>query len=550
MKLSKRALAFITILAVYLSACSGDNQSSVAAGPEAKTTFDIVIANGRVIDPETDLDAIRNVGIKDGVIAAISTEVLSGERLIDASEHIVSPGFVDTHNHGAVTPHGGKLSLRGGVTTAMDLEAGSMNIADWYAERDGKWQLNFGTTIAQEFARAIVLDGFEQKSLRDMRDFFQMRGTAGQDGESSWSTHISTVDELNQTLTILDLGLMEGAIGIGSLLGYASKGITTREMYETQKVAANYGRLTAAHVRYLETSPPKENSMAGAEIMNNAFVLNAPLLYCHFNVDNWPLVQELLVGARKRGLNVWGEVYPYTSGSSNIGADFYEPAQWKATFGSFENKILDPQQGRYLTEEEIVQMRKDDPGHTVVAFVRPEEWVVPWLQLPGVTVAGDAMLPIDKAGRLLNWQDDYALGAFHPRTSGTQAKTLRLGGENNISWMQMASILSYNAAKHLGDAGLKSMQVRGRMQVGMVADITVFNPETVTDNSDYAEGKNGLPATGIPYVLVSGVVVVDDSRVLEGVMPGQPIRYPVVNKSKFVQLKNEGPWVETAKYPH
>lgn len=104
MKLSKRALAFITILAVYLSACSGDNQSSVAAGPEAKTTFDIVIANGRVIDPETDLDAIRNVGIKDGVIAAISTEVLSGERLIDASEHIVSPGFVDTHNHGAVTP--------------------------------------------------------------------------------------------------------------------------------------------------------------------------------------------------------------------------------------------------------------------------------------------------------------------------------------------------------------------------------------------------------------------------------------------------------------
>ena len=295
---------------------------------------------------------------------------------------------------------------------------------------------------------------------------------------------------------------------------------------------------------------PKENSIAGAEVMNNAFILDAPLLYCHFNVDNWPLVQELMVGARERGLNVWGEVYPYTSGSSNIGADFYAPEQWKATFGSFENKILDPMQGRFLTEEEIVQMRKDDPGRAIVAFVRPEEWVVPWLALPGVSIAGDAMLPVDNTGRVLDWHDPYEVGAYLPRTTGTHGKSLRLARENNIPWMRMVENLSYNAAKHIGDAGLVDMQNRGRIQEGMVADITIFNPETVTENSDCAEGKNGLPTTGIPYVLVNGVVVVDDSTVLDGVTPGQPIRYPVETKSRFVPLKNEGDWVLKAKFPH
>jgi N-acyl-D-amino-acid deacylase len=514
------------------------------------TVFDVVISNGRVIDPETQLDDTRNVGIKDGLIASISEEPLSGEREIDATGHIVSPGFIDTHNHGAATAHGGKLSLREGVTTGMDLEAGSMNIADWYAERKGKWQLNYGTTVAQEFARAIVLDGIEQKSVRDMRDFFPTRARSGEDGENSWSTHISTVDEMNQILGMLDQGLVEGALGIGSLVGYASTGITSREMYETQKVAANYGRMTAVHVRYLETAPPKENAIAGDEVLFNAFVLNAPMLYCHFNADNWPLVQELLVGARKRGMNVMGEVYPYLSGSTNIGADFFEPVQWKATFGTFENKVLDPLQERFLTEEEIMQMRKDDPGRAVVAFIRPEEWLVPWIQLPGVAMAGDAMLPVDNTGRELSWHDEYEIGAYHPRTTGTHGKSLRLARENNIPWMRMIENLSYNAAKFMGDAGIEAMQKRGRMQEGMVADVTIFNPDTVTENSDYAAGKNGLPTTGIPYVLVNGVVVVDDSKVLEGVTPGQPIRYPLETEGRFVPLKNEGHWVLKAKFPH
>ena len=83
--------------------------------------------------------------------------------------------------------------------------------------------------------------------------------------------------------------------------------------------------------------------------------------------------------------------------------------------------------------------------------------------------------------------------------------------------------LSYASAKHLGDSGLEAMKVRGRMQENMVADIVVFDPENVTDNSTYANGH--VPSTGIPYVVVNGTIVVKDSVVLKGVNPGQPIRF-------------------------
>ena len=92
-----------------------------------------------------------------------------------------------------------------------------------------------------------------------------------------------------------------------------------------------------------------------------------------------------------------------------------------------------------------------------------------------------------------------------------------------------------NAAA-LGTMGLKSMQERGRMQEGMVADITIFDPEKVTDNATYEKGT--LPSTGIPYVVVNGTIVVKDSKVLKGVNPGQPIRYASAN-SRFEPITIE-----------
>ncbi len=109
MKFTLKAASLSAAIVIGLAGCGSDKQSAAQTDLAEETIYDIVISNGRVIDPETKLDAVRNLGIKDGIIATISTAPLSGGRVIDATDHNVSPGFVDTHNHGAATPHGGKL---------------------------------------------------------------------------------------------------------------------------------------------------------------------------------------------------------------------------------------------------------------------------------------------------------------------------------------------------------------------------------------------------------------------------------------------------------
>src|SRR5688572_15686579 len=108
--------------------------------------FDLVIANGRVIDPESGLDGIRNIGISGRTIAAISAEPLSGRAIIDATRLVVSPGFIDLHAHGQ-TPETYLYQARDGVTTALELEVGTDDIERWYTERRSGRLINYGVSI-------------------------------------------------------------------------------------------------------------------------------------------------------------------------------------------------------------------------------------------------------------------------------------------------------------------------------------------------------------------------------------------------------------------
>jgi N-acyl-D-glutamate deacylase len=108
---------------------------------------------------------------------------------------------------------------------------------------------------------------------------------------------------------------------------------------------------------------------------------------------------------------------------------------------------------------------------------------------------------------------------------GCHAKLLRLSREEQlVTLMTAVSKMSYQYAKFLEDNGVTQMAHKGRIKVGADADITVFDPDKVRDNSTLDQGKNAAPSTGIPHVVVNGTVVVKDSNVLKGVTPGQPIR--------------------------
>ncbi|MGD1836880.1 MAG: amidohydrolase family protein [Nitrososphaeraceae archaeon] len=483
--------------------------------------MDIVILNGRVIDPETMLDDIRNVGIRNGTIVSVTNETINGKEIINATGLVVSPGFIDTHWHG-IDPFATKLGISDGVTTGMDLEVGVYDVEKFYKEREDKWKMNYGTTVGHLFARMVVLSDI---ILQDFTDASNAIGEAAIENEAAWSIKTPNEEEHIAILKILDKGLKEGAIGIGSALRYMSNGVDAREMFEVQKLAGKYDRLTDVHTRFALDPPPNEFVLGGHEIIANAFVLNSPVLFPHINNPGWDLAAEMLELSRDNGLTAWGEYYPYVAGLYFISTEFLSPERLEEEGKNASETVLDPTTGKFLSEEELKETRKIDPGRIIIAFLRPSEWIVEWIKSPGLTVASDSMLGLDKNGTLLKEDAPFEEYTGHPRTAGTHGKVLKMAKENNIPLMHVIKSMSYLPAKYLGDTGLDAMNDRGRIQEGRVADITIFNPETVTDNATYLDGENGLPTTGIPYVIVNGEFVIKDSNFLYDVYPGQPIRF-------------------------
>ena len=511
--------------------------------------YDLVINGGRVMDPETNFDAVANVGIKDGVIAVIAKDKIAGKETIDASGLVVAPGFIDGHQH-CLEPYAHRLMMRDGRTTIMDLEVGAFGekVDEFYRQREGNSPINFGVAVAHEFARAAVLDGFGDWKYINTPDAFESRAH----GEG-WSKTRPTLEQGNEILKIIDEGLRQGGIGIGSTVGYMRAGVSSREIFELQKLAGLYGRQIGMHFRLtpgndmpyrarvaaMLNTPGNdvEEVMGIQEMLANAAALDVPAIACHFNNPGYNMVHELMVEMRGKGYNVWGEIYPYAAGSTALNAVFLEPEVWVEKLGNkYEETLQDVATGEFYTEEKRAEVMKTEPTRPVLVFKMPEEAIVDWIKLPGVAIGSDGMPMIPDDG--LEWDTPYEdLPNTHPRFSGSFAKVLRMARENDIPLMQAVSMTSYNYAKPLGEMGLKAMQVRGRMQEGMVADITIFDPETVTDNATYDKGT--LPSTGIPHMIVNGVVVMKDSEPLERFEAGPQIRFEPQVQGRFEPLSEE-----------
>ena len=525
-----KKIKFYTLLAGLLLFSIG------AFSQEKEVQFDLVILNGRVMDPETMFDDIANVGIKDGKIAIITKEKITGKETIDATGHVVAPGFIDTHFH-AVDPFATKMVVADGVTTGMDLEAGAYPVGDWYDAKDKSgWQVNYGTVSGLMMLRMRVHDPeVNSDQIIDMSNGGEFINRAAADGVAGWSTTRSNIEQMNQVLEMLDEDLRQGAIGVGVTAAYQRLGLSSYEQFAVQRAAAYYGRLASVHTRFhLNTQTPSEAPIGVDEVLVNAMLLNAPLIIAHDNDYGWWENQEKLQIARKKGYNVWGEYYPFAAGSTFIGADFLQPETWEDVNGyKYEETIYDPGADKFLNKEEYLALRTKNPGYSIVVHLPPrQKWLKYWLTIPEYVVASDAMRGADVDGNLLPYDADVTEYAGHPRTASSYSTTLKLARENGVPLMFTLSQLSYWTAKHLGETGLEAMKVRGRVQVGMVADLTIFDPVNVAPRASYKLGENGLSPVGIPYVIVNGTIVVKDSKV-QDVKPGQSIRFPVEAKGRF-----------------
>ncbi len=507
--------------------------------------FDVVILNGRVMDPETNFDGVRNVGIKDGKIVAITEDAIKGKEAIEAKGHVVAPGFIDSHQH-ATDPFSRKVNLRDGLTTQMDFEAGAGDIAKWYAEAEGKTQANYGMVVLATLARGLVLDGPEVVAgANDMGGLFPMVGRAvakakKEGRKPGWTATLPNKEQMTKIMSIVDEGLRQGALGVGIPVGYMTTGVSQYELYKYQELASKYGRVSNAHVRFAGVRPPTAGLLGVQEMLVNAMVLDAAFLASHLNSNmDWEYTIPLVNDAReKRGAKVWGEVYPYAAGGTVASTDILTElsmAQMNITYSNVSN--LDGTRWDKAMYEDV---RKNDPGRTILIFNNSPEHIAKWMAMPGVVVVSDGMAIQDAKGQYYPWDSPYEGKSVHPRSAGTRAKVLRMVREDkNMPLMEAISKMSYLHAKYLDElGGISQFRTKGRVQVGADADIVVFNPDTVTDNSTYEPGMGALPSTGIPYVLVNGVVVVKDSEV-QKVFPGKPIRFPVQEKGRLDQISIE-----------
>ena len=445
--------------------------------------YDLVIASGRVMDPESGLDAVRHVGIRGGTIAAISETPLTGARIIDAARHVVAPGFVDLHEHGQ-QDESYRMMVRDGVTSAFELEVGTANVAAWYAAREGGQIVNYGVSIGHIPVRMKVLEDPGKGLL-----------PAGVGGTGTANDAQMAAMEL-----LLREGLAQGAVAMGLGSAY-TPGAPMSEIERMFRVAAEGGVSAHIHMR---------GGLAGLrETIKAAGAAGARLHIVHVNSSAGNQIDEFLEAiqaARSAGQDVTTEAYPYGAGMTEIQSALFDDwATWTDERLSQHQLVAT---GERLTRKTFAEARKT--GGTVITHGRSEQQTRTAIVSPLAMIASDGFIEN---------------GRGHPRTSGTYAKVLGryVRDEGAVTMMNALARMTLEPARLL-ERRTPAMATKGRVRVGADADLTVFDPATVIDRATYEDA--GIPSAGIPYVLIGGQVVVDRGQLTKA-RPGRAIRAPV-----------------------
>jgi N-acyl-D-aspartate/D-glutamate deacylase len=468
--------------------------AALAAGAVAAERYDVVVRGGRVIDPETGLDAIRDVGIRDGRIAAVSEDRLEGADVIDARGLVVAPGFIDLHNH-AFAPHSQELRVQDGVTTALELEAGVLRPREWFAGLAGKARFNHGASASHYEARVLAISRTTGQAFDEDTP------------PARYAAVPSTPEQTDIALAEIGRALDEGAIGIGYMPDYLP-GTSHLEGLRVFELAAERGTLVYSHQRYGSMVAPGWLE-AVQELIANSAVTGAPIHICHvtsMNLGGTAIVLDMIDAVRGRGIDVTTEVYPYTAWSTGLGEPIFDPG-WQARYEIDYDDVTLATTGERLTPETFERHRAANVS--IVAEGIPAAAVTAALARPGVIVVSDA--------------GDIETGNEHPRGAGTNGRVLgRYVREQGVLTLPDAiAKMTWLPARRL--AGFAAgIERKGRVQPGADADLTVFDAAVVRDRAEF--GASDAPSAGFVHVLVNGVFVVRDAALVPDAYPGLPVR--------------------------
>ncbi|MFD0416956.1 amidohydrolase family protein [Streptomyces sp. NPDC127108] len=500
---------------------------------------DLVLRGGRVLDPESGLDAIADVAVTAGTISAVSPTApdapapeasaqppwrLAARRTLDVTGLVVAPGFIDLHSH-SHTVAGHRLQALDGVTTALELELGLSPVAEAYRQAavEGR-PLNYGFSASWAQARmaavgALPHGGGAAAALDHL-------------GNAAWQREATRPQE-DALLELLRRDLADGALGIGLIVGYAPR-IRPEEYLAVARVAALAGLPTFTHARSLVEHVADVPVDGAEEIARAAGETGVHAHYCHVTSTSrrhTDRVLALMDRTRAEGGRVSTEAYPYGAGMTAVGAAFLAPELLPAAGLDVTDVVLAATGERIRDTDRLRELRAADPGALAVLHFLDETdahdraFIDRALLHPSTVVGSDAM-PLTWTGPApdpLAWPLPPGAAVTHPRTAGTFARMLRryvreLGALGLLDAVGRATLLPARVL----ESGVPALRHKGRVQVGCDADLVAFDLATVGDRATYAEST--LPSAGFAHVLVGGTPVVADGEVVAGALPGRPVR--------------------------
>ncbi len=321
--------------------------------PVVAQQYDLVLANGHVMDPASGLDGVRNVGITGGRIAAISESPLQGRSVVDVKGLVVAPGFIDLHSHGQ-TPENYAFKARDGVTTALELEIGVSPVDRWYKEREGKALVNFGATSGHVPARMAV-----------------MHDTGTLLPHDAAANRVASPEEIREIRDRVRQGLDEGALGVGFGLAYVPKA-GREEILDLFQIAAERKALCFVHVRY--SGPTEPGILDGLdEVLADAASTGASLHVVHITsvgLRQTSTCLRMIRGVRERGIDVTTEAYPYTAGMTDLGSAIFDEGWQERQGGITFHDLQWALTGERLTAETFAKYRKQGGMVAVHAIPR------------------------------------------------------------------------------------------------------------------------------------------------------------------------------------
>ncbi|RED83340.1 dihydroorotase-like cyclic amidohydrolase [Cohnella phaseoli] len=461
---------------------------------ELEQTYDIVIENGRVINPETKLDREGlNVAVQDGRIMLVTDQKLKGERVIDATGLVVAPGFIDNLSYDP-NPVGVWNKIADGVTANIAMHGGTASPEKWYPyyERD-KPPVHFGASFFYTQAR----------------------------NQFKLSRYDTAKPEQTQKLVDqAERALNNGVLGISFSLEYVP-GVNDKEILPLMKLAHEYNVPVYFHARYSDMEEPGTNIDALNELIGYARASGAAVHIDHINSTGGTFSMQqslkMVEDAIAEGLDITSCIYPYDYWGTYLNSARFDEG-WQERFRiSYEDLQIAGTEER-LTKETFRKYQKE--GKLAVAYAIPKQDVIDSLKAPYVMIGSDAILEPGFNN--------------HPRASGTFARTVGLyvREQQVISLSDAIAKMSLLPAQRL-EKQAPALKKKGRIAKGMDADIVVFDYDKISDQSTVA--KPEIVSAGIEYVLVNGQVALDQDGINKKIRVGQPI------KSEFVRVKSGGP---------